>query len=160
MKIEKFVLPIENQPKKEAIKMVKKCLAVTLAALIVIFNVVPAQAYTVLDVGVTVSASGTLTGSTVAFTATVVNQADGLGSTLVFPGPMSSSGLTNSTKALKISGGTNEVDARIIIVPTMTLSSLIRLWIRGRKLSVVPLNIPEAMEVAWLVLRVKGMLCR
>ncbi len=113
MKIEKFVLPIETQMKKEAIKMVKKCLAITLAALIVIFNVLPAQAYTEIGTPVYVTAMGTLSGSIVSMTAVVVAQATGTSLTQVdFTSP---SGVSDSADAIKISGGTNDLDARIIV---------------------------------------------
>ena len=116
MKIEKDVLSVKTQTKKEAIKMIKKCLAITLIALIAAFNVVPAQAYTSIGgAGVTVTASGTITSNTITFTTSVVDQAAGTdaGTTLNFPAnPV---GRVNSGKALKMTGGTNAVGARIII---------------------------------------------
>jgi len=113
MKIEKFVLPIETQTKKEAIKMIKKCLAVTLAALIVIFNVLPAQAYTEISTPVYITATGTLSGSLVSMTAVVVAQATG--GSLAQVDFISPSGVSDSADAIKISGGTNDLDARIIV---------------------------------------------
>jgi len=113
MKIIENVLPKETQTKKEAIKMIKKCLAVTLAALIVTFNVLPAQAYTQLQTPVAVTATGTITGSTVAFAANVVTQGAGAPKTEIdFTNP---SGVANSGDALKLRGGTNEVGGRVII---------------------------------------------
>ena len=107
------VLSTETLNKKEAIKMIRKYLALMLAASIVIFNVLPAQAYTTLQTPVVVTATGTLTGATVAFTTTVVAQSTGTPGTQVdFASP---SGLSDSEDALKITGGTNEIGARIII---------------------------------------------
>jgi len=114
MKIKNDVLSTKVQKKKEASKMMKKCLAVTLAALIVIFNVLPAQAYTVIGgTGVTITASGTIAGNTVAFSAVVTDTAGaGSGSSITFASP---SGKANSGRLLKITGGTNLVGARMII---------------------------------------------
>jgi hypothetical protein len=118
MKIEKFVLPIEDQLKKEAIKMIKKCLAITLAALIVIFNVVPAQAYTTLppgSTGVVITATGSIAGNVVAMTGSVVDQGTDANpsSTITFPTPTAT--LTDSNRAIKVTAGTNQVGARIIL---------------------------------------------
>lgn len=115
MKIRKNVLSTETLTKKEGIKMIKKCLAITLAALIVIFNVLPAHAFTSLKTPVQISASGNLVGLTVAFTSTVVAQGTTtpeLTGGVTFATPL---GLTNSGRALKITGGTNEAGARIVI---------------------------------------------
>ena len=117
MKIEKNVLPMRVQTKKEAITMIKKCLAMTLAALIVIFNVLPAQAYTQLATPVTLTASGTIAGEVAAFSVGLANQNDGtdvIGSSFTFPAP-AANGKTNSAKSLKITGSTNVVGNRIII---------------------------------------------
>lgn len=96
--------------------MKTKILIVTVITLLAIgLNVVPAMAYTSIGGGsVAISASGTLVGATIAFSASAVDQSTGAnGSSIVtFASP---SGITNSGRALKVTGGTNEVDARIII---------------------------------------------
>jgi len=78
------------------------------------FNVLPAYAYRTLDSGVTITAIGTLSGVTLTFSAQAVDQGTGAdpSSTITFPSP---SGISDSGRALKITGGTNEVDARIMI---------------------------------------------
>lgn len=106
---------ISNKTKKEAINMTKKYLIVGITLLTFLCNVVPAQAYTSLKTPVQISASGTLVGFTESFTATVVAQGTttpDLTGGLTFSSP---SGLTNSGRALKITGGTNEVGGRIVI---------------------------------------------
>ena len=119
MKIEKSD-SITIQTKKEAITMIKKCLVVTLAALIVIFNVLPAQAYTVMppgDLGVTITATGTITGNVVNMTGAVVDAGTAdlnPSATITFAAP-SATGLTGSSRAIKLTAGTNKVGARIII---------------------------------------------
>jgi hypothetical protein len=124
MKIRENVLPIETLTKKERIKMIKKCLAITLVALIVIFNVLPAYAYVNLKTPVQISASGTIEGLTVAFTATSVAQGtttpESTGS-ITFASPL---GLTDSGRALKIIGGTNEAGARIVIYTDNNLNTV------------------------------------
>ncbi|MCX5667218.1 MAG: hypothetical protein NTY34_02770 [Candidatus Omnitrophica bacterium] len=118
MKIEKDVLSIETTTKKEATRMIKKCLAVTLAALIVIFNVLPAQAYQELPTPVSISATGTLTGTTIAFTATLVTQESGSPispAVAPFETVTNPTTLSDSGAALKITGGTNEATGRILI---------------------------------------------
>lgn len=93
----------------------KKIMIVTCIILLAIgFNAVPALAYTNLGGAVTITATGTLAGDTKTFDAKVVNQGtDGTpGSSISFTSP---NGITDSGKALRITGGTNEVDARIII---------------------------------------------
>ncbi|MDP3790168.1 MAG: hypothetical protein Q8R48_07195 [Candidatus Omnitrophota bacterium] len=117
MKIKKSV-STTIKTKKEAIKMIKKCLAVTLAALIIIFNVVPAQAITYLPTQVAISATGILTGSTAAFTATLCTQATGtdIPSKVVPFGTVTNpTTLSDSGTALKFTAATNEVTGRVII---------------------------------------------
>ena len=93
--------------------MKKILIAMIIGMLAIGFNAVPAEAYTVLDTLVSVSATGTLTGDTETFTVSVVAQGTGTAATLEFD---STSGATaDSGKALKIAGGTNEIDSRIII---------------------------------------------
>ena len=78
------------------------------------FNVLPAYAYRTLDSGITITAIGTLSGVTLTFSAQAVDQGTDANpsSTITFPSP---SGISDSGRALKITGGTNEVDARIMI---------------------------------------------
>lgn len=109
------IVTLNDKTKKEAIKMIKKYLIVTVTLLAFLGNVVPAHAYVSLKTPVQISASGTLTGLTVAFTSTVVAQGtttpDIVGG-VTFASP---NGITNSGQALKITGGTNEANARIVI---------------------------------------------
>lgn len=99
--------------KKEVRNMIKKYLIVSITLLTFLFNVFPAQAYVELKTPVAISATGTLSGTTIAFTVGVVTQATGSALTEVnFTSP---SGLTDSGAALKIKGGTNEVNSRVII---------------------------------------------
>ncbi|MFH1593651.1 MAG: hypothetical protein ABID09_03015 [Candidatus Omnitrophota bacterium] len=101
---------------KEVRKMIKRILSTIIIGMIAIgFNVVPAEAYTVLNneaARVTISATGNLTGNTETFSVAVVTKLTGAGASLVFEAP---SGIANSGEALKIKGGTNELDARIIV---------------------------------------------
>lgn len=93
----------------------KKIMIVTSIVLLAIgLTAMPALAYTNLGGAVTITATGTLSGDTKTFVAQVVNQGtDGTpGTSITFSSP---SGLTDSGKALRITGGTNEIDARIII---------------------------------------------
>ena len=76
------------------------------------FNVVPAEAYTDLATPVTISATGELVGTVEAFTVGIVKQSDGSPDSLAFETP---SGVYDSEEALQIKGGTDEVNARIII---------------------------------------------
>lgn len=72
-----------------------------------------AQQYTPIGTPVAVTASGTLSGSIVSLSMSVVTQGTGASvSAVSFSSP---AGLTNSTSALKITGGTNDVDARLIV---------------------------------------------
>lgn len=108
---------------KEAIKMIKKCLCMALTVLTVALNVVPAQAYTNLQTPVAISATGTLVGTTIAFSATVVAQGTGtIGSTVDFTSP---SGISDSGEAIKIKGGTNLVNSRVIIYTENDLNTVL-----------------------------------
>lgn len=93
----------------------KRIMIVTCSILLAIgLSAMPAFAYTTLSTAVTITASGTLAGDTKTFAAQVVGQGtEGTpGTSISFTSP---NGLTDSGKALKITGGTNEVNARIII---------------------------------------------
>lgn len=117
MKIEKDVLTTTNN-KKEAITMIKKYLAITLTALIVLFNVLPAQAYSPIYTGVAITATGNLTGNTIAFTSTLCAQGTGTdipSRTAPFGTVTNPTLLSDSGAAIKISGGSNEATGRIII---------------------------------------------
>src|SRR3989338_6975789 len=108
MGIVKVILPTVTL--KEAIKMIKKCLCIALTVLTVTLNVVPAQAYTNLQTPVAISATGTLVGTTIAFSATLVAQGTGtVAATVDFTSP---SGISHSGEAIKIKGGTNQVNSR------------------------------------------------
>ncbi len=117
--LKKFSAQFLNSKTKEVSKM-KKIFVVCIAVLLAIgLNVLPAMAYTNIGNGsVTISASGTLAGNTVDFGAIVVDQNTGGNAgtpgSISFAAP-SSSELTNSGRAIRITGGTNEVDARIVI---------------------------------------------
>jgi len=113
----KFVSQFTNPTKKEVSKMKKLMIISAVVLLAIGLNVLPAMAYTTIGgTAVSISASGTLSGSTITFSAAAVDQNTGLnsGGTISFPAP-SSTDLTNSLRALKVTGGTNEVNARIII---------------------------------------------
>lgn len=106
---------IKNTLKKEVSKMIRKYLIVSITLLTFLCNVIPAHAYVSLQTPVQISASGNLVGLTVAFTTTVVAQGTttpDLTGGVIFDTP---TGITNSSKALKITGGTNEANARIVI---------------------------------------------
>lgn len=123
MKIMEIVLPKATLTKKEAIKMIKKCLCIALTVLTVTLNVVPAQAYTSLQTPVAISATGTLVGTTIAFSATVVAQGTGTpGSAIDFTSP---SGVTDSAEAIKVKGGTNQVNSRVIIYTENDLNTVL-----------------------------------
>ena len=99
----------------------KKLMIVTSIVLLTIgFSVLPAFAYTNLGGGaVSISASGTLSGSAITFSANCYDAgtADtGGGLTIPF-GTISTTptDLTNSNRVIRMTGGTNYVDARIII---------------------------------------------
>jgi len=80
------------------------------------FNVVPAQAYTPIGgSAVQITATGELVGATLTFSGIVVDQATGANSSSAIDFGTISSGINDSGRALKITGGTNEVNARIII---------------------------------------------
>lgn len=122
MKIWEIVLPKVTLTKKEAIKMIKKCLCMALTVLTVALNVVPAQAYTNLQTPVTVSATGTLVGTTIAFSATLVAQGTGTAATTIdFTTP---NGISDSGEAIKIKGGTNLVNSRVIIYTENDLNTV------------------------------------
>lgn len=123
MKILEIVLTKVTLTKKEAIKMIKKCLCMALTVLTVTLNVVPAQAYTNLQTPVTVSATGTLVGTTIAFSATLVAQGTGTAATTVdFTTP---SGISDSGEAIKIKGGTNQVNSRVIVYTENNLNTVL-----------------------------------
>lgn len=98
--------------------MIKKTLIVSALALLTIGlslgQAFAAQQYTVIGSPVAVTATGTLSGSVISMTAVVVTQGTGAGATRVeFVSPAAT--VVNSGEALKITGGTADVDARIII---------------------------------------------
>lgn len=105
-----------NSKEKEVRKMMKKIIAVAVVmAVTLAYTVAPAMAYTVIPTTSVqvITATGTIAGNTVAFSAVVTDTAGvGSGSTITFTSP---SGKTNSNKLLKITGGTNLVGARVIV---------------------------------------------
>ncbi len=109
----KFVSLFLNPKEKEVSKMKKLIIVCGVALLISGLNVLQAQAYTELQTPVAITASGAITGSTIAFAASIVSQ---VGSTpasqITFTSP---SGVANSGQALKIRGGTNQVGGRVVI---------------------------------------------
>ncbi len=124
MKIKKFVLPTETTTKKEAIKMIRKCLTVTLAALIVIFNVLPAQAYTELATPVAITATGTLSGVVVAFSVVSVTQGVTPGVPAALDFGTVSVPLADSAEALMIRAKTNNVNNRLIVYTDNNLNTV------------------------------------
>jgi hypothetical protein len=112
MKIEKFVLSIKIQTKKEAIKMKKKFMACLVILLMIGMNVLPAFAYTELIApGSQISASGVIDPIAASFSVSVVTEA-GATSDLTF---LNTTNAANSGKLLKITAATNVVNNRIII---------------------------------------------
>ena len=122
MKIEKSD-SITIQTKKEAITMIKKCLVVTLAALIVIFNVLPAQAYTELITPVTITATGTLSGVTVAFSVTSVAQGATPGVSAAMDFGTVTTNIADSGESLMIRAKTNTVNNRLIVYTDNNLNT-------------------------------------
>lgn len=115
---EKNIITINNltkikKLKEEKITMIKKYLTVGVTLLTFLVHVLPAQAYTQLQTPVSVTATGTIDGVTIAFAAEIVSQGAGLhADTITFN---TTSGIVNSGEALKIRGGTNVVGGRVII---------------------------------------------
>lgn len=111
---QKVVSKSKKEVSKMNTKITMKCLAIALVVLTATFNMLPyAQAIQNLQTPVAITATGTLAGTTVAFSAVVVAQGTGASQTQVdFTSP---SGISDSGDALKITGGTNEIGGRIII---------------------------------------------
>lgn len=105
---------VTKKIKREVIKMIRKYLIVAITLVSFLANVVPpAHAYTQLQTPVSVTATGTLTGTTIAFAANVVVQATGTTAGQIdFTSP---SGVANSGECLKIRGGTNVIGGRVIV---------------------------------------------
>lgn len=114
---------LTKKVKKEVNKMIKKYLIVSVTLLTFLFNVVPpAHAYTNLQTPVTLTATGTLAGVTIAFSAVLVTQGTGAAATTVdFTSP---SGITDSGEAIKIKGGTNQVNSRVIVYTENNLNTV------------------------------------
>lgn len=109
----KFALEVSNLIEKEVNKMTKKMIVIVIAmAVTLACTVVPAMAYTELKTPVSITATGILAGVTETFAVAAVLQSTGVGSTITFSSP---SGAADSGKALKITGGTNYVNNRIIV---------------------------------------------
>lgn len=113
--LKKLGMQFLNPKAKEVSKMTKKIIAIAVVmAVTLAYTVAPAMAYTVLGGGaVSITATGTIAGNTVAFSTVVTDTAGvGSGTTITFTSP---NGRTNSGRLLKVTGGTNLVGARIII---------------------------------------------
>jgi hypothetical protein len=113
-----FYLLLVNRLKKEVKPMKKILLVATIALSAICFSALPVFAYTTIpgaDTVITITAQGTLSGNTVSFTATVVDQADETDREKTLQFPDASTGKVNSGKCIKMTGGTNVVGARIII---------------------------------------------
>lgn len=97
--------------------MIKRLLIATITVMLAIgFNVVPVQAYTPIGGGsVSVTATGELTGDTATLTVGVVTQASGAAQTKVDFGSGSGFTAEDSGEALKIQGGTNLVNSRVVV---------------------------------------------
>ena len=116
--LKKFEVVFFKSKEKEVSKMKKLIIVCSVALLVVGLNVMPAMAYTPIGTAVSISASGSAAGSSITFSATVLDASTGAVGTpagAISFGTTSSTDLTNSGRVIKISGGTNEVDARIII---------------------------------------------
>ena len=115
----KFISKVLNPTEKEVSKM-KKIMTVSIVALFVIaLNASTGYAYSHLGTTtmVTISASGTLSGTVASIDGTVVDQGTAdLNQALTanFTSP-SSTGVANSSRAVRMSCGTNQVNSRIII---------------------------------------------
>lgn len=120
MKMNTFSLSSKKEVSK--MKTLKKTLIVGITLLSFLANVVPvAHAYTPLKTPVTISASGTLGGVTIAFSADEVAQGTGTAlSAIAFTSP---AGIADSGAAIKIKGGTNEVNSRVIIYTENNLNT-------------------------------------
>lgn len=112
----KFVSQFTNPKEKEVSKMTKKILIVSVTLLAFLANVVPAAhayTYSTLATPVSVSATGIVSGNTIAFTVSSVLQGTGAAGAIDFG--TSPVGFADSGEALKIKGGTNQVNNRLII---------------------------------------------
>ncbi|GEM_PF-2608842 len=111
--LKKLGIQLLNPKEKEVSKMKKLIIISSIMLLVAGLNVLPAMAYTNLQTPVTITASGTLAGTTIAFSAAIVAQSTGTAlSTIDFTSP---SGISDSGEAIKLKGGTNQVNARVII---------------------------------------------
>ena len=115
----KFIDNVSKAIIKGGAKMIRKYLIVGVTLLTFLCSVLPAQAYTVLptgSTGVTITATGTIGGNVVAMTGTVVDQGTAdLNPTTAITFPTPNATLTSSNRAIKLTAGTNQVGARIII---------------------------------------------
>jgi len=96
--------------------MIKKLLIANIIVMLTLgFNVIPAQAYTRIGSPVRITAEGEIAGIVGTFSAQAVNQGTGTGPSarITFSNP--SGPTVDSGRALKITGKTNRVDARIVI---------------------------------------------
>lgn len=120
----KFVSQVlANSKEKEVRKMTKKIIAIVIAmAVTLAYTAAPAMAYTNLQTPVTITASGTIAGTTIAFSASVVQQGTGTAASAVsFTSP---SGISDSGEAIKIKGGTNLVNSRVIVYTENDLNTV------------------------------------
>jgi len=119
--LKKLGMQFLNSKEKEVNKMKTKIIALAVTvAVTLLYTVTPAMAYTLIGTNaVSVSASGVLQGSTITFSGSVVDQSSGSNpSSSISFGTITTipTDLTNSGRAIKVTGGTNEAGARIIIL--------------------------------------------
>lgn len=97
--------------------MIKRILIANIIVMLTIgFNAIPALAYTELKTPVSVTATGTLTGTTATFTVDAVDQSTGANvSSQVSFGTSGTLAVEDSGRALKITGGTNKLNSRVIL---------------------------------------------
>lgn len=104
-----------------------KKIIIVVVVLMAVVLATPAMAYTVIPTAgsaVTINAQGELTGTTIAFTATLVQQGSATTATSIDFGILSTGGLADSGEAIKIKGGTNLVNARVIIYTENNLNTV------------------------------------
>lgn len=115
----KSVSDVKNSKEKEVRKMTKKIVILSLMAMLTIGlslgDANAATQYTPIGTPVAVTATGTLTGSVTNMAMSIVSQSTGTPASNVSFATINSTDLTNSGEALAITGGTTDVDARIIV---------------------------------------------
>ena len=114
----KFISQVLNPTEKEVKKMKKILIVTTLVLFTVVFGLVPANAapatYTVIGSTVSVTATGSLTGTVTNMSLGLIVQNGTTVPTKIDFGT-ATAGVVNSGSALQVTGGTADVDSRIII---------------------------------------------